>query len=552
MILSLLLTQQLLLILPSYSFQHQQHHVNHPVTLTSCTSNRNCELLPGTPLCDPITHLCVPSTCLNNIKDSDEADVDCSGPCGRKCGDLSHCKSSLDCESGLCSLSGMCLPLSCSNGRTDGDETSKDCGGTICDPCPPGGNCERAEDCLTGLCETDDRYICLRHDCDDDDVVLGHHRHPHCPRQGIGKPCAVDKECTSDYCDDNICFPKSCRNTRGTVGCPKLLAGESCETDESCRSGECNERKNICVAESCSSSSTSSKTQQQQQQCGGLCPSCSLGNGPCITDLDCEEELACSLDSQICVPKHCINRKLDVNLESDIDCGMDCAPYQLCSPLEKCQSKDDCDSEICDLDAQKCISKTCINRKLDNHEADIDCGNSALSGCLPCQKIGNTCNENGDADSSLGLVCHLRVVVPLTCFNGELDSNEIDVDCGGSCAKLCNVGQMCRIDDHCASSDCYQGTCLDETCRDGKRSGNETALDCGGGFCRPCHAGEHCLEKEDCISGLCSMFTNKCQPEICATKCGGPCDPCVDTSPCSGDSDCLSGYCAQMMIGNES
>jgi hypothetical protein len=70
------------------------------------------------------------------------------------------------------------------------------------------------------------------------------------------------------------------------------------------------------------------------------------------------------------------------------------------------------------------------------------------------------------------------------CFDRELDGDETDVDCGGSCLA-CAGGASCKAPSDCQSHVCTAGVCAAPTCHDGVRDGFETGVDCGWN-CGPC------------------------------------------------------------------
>ncbi len=83
------------------------------------------------------------------------------------------------------------------------------------------------------------------------------------------------------------------------------------------------------------------------------------------------------------------------------------------------------------------------------------------------------------------LVCSPQQLTNLTCSDGELNGDETDTDCGGSCGS-CPDGSTCAIDDDCQSLVCPGGICLPPTCSDGVKNGDETDTDCGGPDCDAC------------------------------------------------------------------
>jgi|GEM_PF-6425365 len=60
------------------------------------------------------------------------------------------------------------------------------------------------------------------------------------------------------------------------------------------------------------------------------------------------------------------------------------------------------------------------------------------------------------------IACKTKDIIPDSCFNGLLDANEIQIDCGGDCDS-CN-----------------------DFCSDGIKNQDETSTDCGGTFCPLC------------------------------------------------------------------
>ena len=79
-----------------------------------------------------------------------------------------------------------------------------------------------------------------------------------------------------------------------------------------------------------------------------------------------------------------------------------------------------------------------------------------------------------------------------SCYDGILNQDETDVDCGGICTA-CPDGRYCLNDDDCINmcnintSRCYTPAPLvqEGTCNDGIRNQGETGVDCGGP-CAPC------------------------------------------------------------------
>jgi len=128
------------------------------------------------------------------------------------------------------------------------------------------------------------------------------------------------------------------------------------------------------------------------------------------------------------------------------------------------------------------------------------------------------------------------------CANGVKDSDETDVDCGGSC-DACKAGSVCKVSADCVSINCENGICAEATCTDSIINQGESDVDCGGNYCDACSEGLSCVYHRDCASGYCT--SKICTAASCddgvkngdetGTDCGGSCDTCEDavlqTSP---------------------
>lgn len=178
------------------------------------------------------------------------------------------------------------------------------------------------------------------------------------------------------------------------------------------------------------------------------------------------------------------------------------------------------------------------------------------------------------------------------CANGKRDPNELGVDCGPTCGRLCD-GDECAEDVDCVSRKCTTGQCAatpgktcgvglpnpcpdgdtcgvdadcasdycDVTCKaadpgaheDGRRNAGETGKDCGGAAKdKPCPEGEKCSIDDDCIS-LCtatktcdapSATDGKKNAEETDIDCGGPVAPkCALEKTCATNADCELDAC---------
>ncbi len=141
------------------------------------------------------------------------------------------------------------------------------------------------------------------------------------------------------------------------------------------------------------------------------------------------------------------------------------------------------------------------------------------------------------------------------CNNSISDSNETDVDCGGSTTcERCRAGGKCFINSDCVSDFCDEGGfCRDVSCDDKVKNGFESDVDCGGVVCKSCEGNQSCISNSDCSTGFCLDYV--CTVASCSdlhengdetdVDCGGSCPAkCENIKKCKVDSDCVSGYCS--------
>ena len=236
--------------------------------------------------------------------------------------------------------------------------------------------------------------------------------------------------------------------------------------------------------------------------------------------------------------------------ETDVDCGGTC---QACKVGKGCKRDNDCSTG-------KCEDNVCVK---------------------------NECSSDNDCKSSGGFIMHgCGEGVCMTCSDNQINGDETDVDCGGSC-DLCKDGQRCDQDSDCKSQFCSEaqtceqkdgtpsptgcandlecgedlrcdnGSCI--SCFDNKKNGDETDTDCGGIICSQCGIDKTCKADSDCASNKCGS-SGTCEapaappvPDTCSNgqkdagesdvDCGGSCPQCGSDKYCTVDDDCKSWKC---------
>lgn len=153
---------------------------------------------------------CVAASCLDQVKNNDETDVDCGGSCNG-CVTGKTCATGSDCADGVCGLpQHTCQAATCSDGVKNGSETGQDCGNAAmsgCPACPAGQGCATGSDCQSGVCTTA-THSCAAPACNDSakngsetDVDCG----GGCPGCAVGKVCSVNADCASGLCVSGLC-----------------------------------------------------------------------------------------------------------------------------------------------------------------------------------------------------------------------------------------------------------------------------------------------------------------------------------------------------------
>ncbi len=152
----------------------------------------------------------------------------------------------------------------------------------------------------------------------------------------------------------------------------------------------------------------------------------------------------------------------------------------------------------------------CYDGVMNGDESDIDCGGGDCGGCYD----GSDCVDGTDClvgvctDGICGDCVGSGCITPPTCTDGLTDGNETDVDCGGADCPGCADGSNCIDGSDCLSGECHDHICgvvvVEVSCTDGLLNGDETDIDCGGADCAGCADGSDCTDGSDCLSGECN------------------------------------------------
>lgn len=302
-------------------------------------------------------------------------------------------------------------------------------------------------------------------------------------------------ECVARTCDEGVCGAQNIA----------LDTPVTAQTVGDCRTAVCNGNggigwisdaadvendANVCTADSCEDDNpvhtpvavATGCTQGGGKVCSasGTCVECNVA-GDCSSNV-CQDNT--------CRAAACADGARNGS-ETDTDCGGSCGP---CADGKLCATGTDCLSMRC---SGTCQVATCEDGTRNGSETDVDCGGS----CTKCGP-GKQCNGASDC---VGNSCLSGSCAP-TCTDGVENNLETDVDCGGGSCADCGNSRACLVSGDCTSGFCRPDTrvCAAPSCSDGFENGTETDVDCGGSCATKCAVGESCAVNADCQSGMCS------------------------------------------------
>ena len=353
------------------------------------------------------------------------------------------------------------------------------------------------------------------------------------------KKCKLGADCQSGNCDatktPNVCIPPpgpSCTNGKRdgtetdidcggtcTTGCDN---GEGCAKADDCKSNLCNTvpKSPICVANpTCTDGKQGGD--ETDIDCGGSCPNKCADKKGCKVAKDCQSGTCDNTQNPpICGPAASCTDGTKNGDETDKDCGGSCP--NKCDGAKGCAKNDDCKSALCDTKTTPpaCqIPTSCTDTQLNGDETDVDCGGSCATKCAPDKgcKVGGDCTTNACDTKKTPPVCF----DPPSCTNAKKDGDETDVDCGGSCAEKCDKDEGCKVNDDCKSKSCDAGKtdkCLvPPTCSDTIKNGDETDVDCGGSCATKCAKTKGCKLDADCAATLACSTAGICEDKDTCT-----------------------------------
>jgi hypothetical protein len=353
---------------------------------------------------------------------------------------------------------------------------------------------------------------CRRNQCDGSGNVVSAIDDSDLPVDGL--------QCTLDVCTDGV--PSNPPATAGTTCsqgggafcdgsglCVQCLGANDCPGSDT----ECGVR--TCTAGVCGMSHTAAGTPVAAQTAGDCRRDVCDGAGSVVTepdnnDLPADDGNQCTQD--VCIGGMPSHPPVSAGLTCTQDGGAMCNGAGACV---QCVGASDCSSHVCT--GGVCQTASCTDGVNNGDETDVDCGGA----CGPCAN-GAGCVAPSDCTSGLctANVCTAPVVTP-SCTDGEHNGDETDVDCGGPCGPCAN-GASCVAPSDCESGVCTANVCTapvsTSSCTDGEMNGDESDVDCGGS-CGPCELDQVCRVATDCGSQICNA-SRRCEPLLYVLRVG--------------------------------
>ncbi len=191
-------------------------------TTTTTTTTTTCACMLASD-CAPSLNSCVATTCANCTCGTANltTGTTCNTGGGKECdgaGNCVQCLVTADCAAGFVCDLGKCAAATCIDQIKDGVETDVDCGGggtMNCPPCPLGKKCLQNSDCASAVCDGT-THLCVAPPPNNTCATAEMHTlHP-------GDPALVINATTTDSTED---YTDLCGDTATPPAAPSLVYG---------------------------------------------------------------------------------------------------------------------------------------------------------------------------------------------------------------------------------------------------------------------------------------------------------------------------------------
>ena len=452
-------------------------------------------------------------SCSNGVVDGSETDVDCGGLCQQRCDLAQHCVTGSDCGTRYCdsvttktneatfTCRAETAAESCQNKIQDELESDVDCGGPVCSTltwlnytgaenvsstpflCNDGLRCTADGDCKSRNCHDNVCVSCSNAMIDgaESDVDCGG---PTCSKCVDGSACSSAQDCAPSVCNASVCNRAESPHPTLVIDCP-ICNSTDCALDAACGS---------CYFTICSSQ-----------------PACP-GNAT-LTDIGADFTFSNSSNSPVARPPSLFEASAPPQCDGTTTRAFCCGAAPLCLSDSNCLGGQICDAGLCRRQTE--VEK-CNNGHQDPGETDVDCGGSS------CASVGNACPDGSTCQSASDCARNSLCVsgVCASCSNGFRDGGETGTDCGGAACEKCTDGAACAQNSDCASLKCFNSSTSTDapvcvSCFNELQDGDEADVDCGGSCARLCDVGSSCTDDSYCTTGHCSVHTYDAANSYC-------------------------------------
>ena len=325
---------------------------------------------------------------------------------------------------------------------------------------------------------------------------------------GGNSACGIT-QCTWGDCCDNLTYTfrpssyKCSADVQWTWGCPDgtkpgddvyiLYQDRYCSGNSQFCNGSISSGREV-LYEACNISSSCMDNHNYCVSCLYTNDGCCRNEADGVCDPNCGGGVDTDCGACTSAAGDCCNPSYDFICDSDCvtgldyDCGTTCRSSGSCPDGNLCLYNADCLNEYCTTEG-KCQTPTCVDNVKNSNETDIDCGGS----CSRCIN-SKSCNKASDCASNY---CEYGACKePDKCKDGKLSPGEKDIDCGGVCPTKCSDGYYCSGNSDCLSNSCVSNICCGSTTTDDNCDDRDN--DCDGSYdedatCPQCH-GAYCCD----------------------------------------------------------
>lgn len=246
-------------------------------------------------------------------------------------------------------------------------------------------------------------------------------------------------------------------------------------------------------------------TEESDCSKGNLCAAGACQPRPCMSDAECGATTEC--EAHACVGGKCQTTEAPAGSLAMMQLPGDCQ-RRTCDGHGNLETVLD-PSDVPPDDGNPCTDEVCGADGAALHQSSMPesaCMNGTNAGV--CDGLGSCveCVSNADCLAGDHPRCDSGAHACISCSNGVADTDELGVDCGGSCPLKC-VLEGCAADPECSSGHCSGGQCRLANAQACTGNAQCTSLHCVAQgptkTCQACNGSSPCSSGQ-CVSGACT------------------------------------------------